>query len=77
MTRDMNIRIFRDTEHMYKTHKVLKNAVNESIKNQVLILENADVALADSKELEGKVLVSSCKPPPSACHGPLQARPNT
>lgn len=58
MTRDMNIRIFRDTEHMYKTHKVLKKAVNESIKNQVLILENADVAFADSKELEGKVLVS-------------------
>ena len=37
--REINANIFEDTEKMYKSHKVLKEAVAESIREQKLICD--------------------------------------
>lgn len=41
--REMNAKIFEDTEKMYKSHKVLKEAVAESIREQKLICDYEEV----------------------------------
>ena len=38
--REKNAAIFKDTEYQYRTNPVLKEAIDSSIKEQVLILES-------------------------------------
>lgn len=53
-----NAEIFKDTEYMYKTNAVLKEAVDSSVKQQKLIIEESEVAYDARNDLEGKVVVS-------------------
>ena len=56
--RTKNAEIFKDTEQMYRSNKILKEVIQNSIQNQKLILAN-DVLKFELPELrEGKVVVS-------------------
>lgn len=56
--RTRNAEIFRDTESMYHVHEGLKNAVEQSIAGQKVILEKDVIAHEVRKESKGQVIVS-------------------
>lgn len=56
--RTKNVEIFRDTEKMYHTNETLKEAIEQSIRNQNLILESEKIDYEMTGGREGKVVVS-------------------
>lgn len=56
--RAKNAEIFTDTEHLYKNHETLKEAVKQSVKNQMLILADDKVEYEAAGGRAGKVAVS-------------------
>lgn len=56
--KEKNAEIFKDTERMYRSNKILKDAVEHSIQNQRLILATDPVDFEPPDVREGKVVVS-------------------
>lgn len=56
--REKNAKIFKDTEKMYLTNKELMDVVDNSIRNQKLILEEDSIEINVDKSKQGKVVVS-------------------
>ena len=56
--RAKNAGIFKDTEQMYRSNKILKEVIKNSIQNQKLILTNDVMEFELPDEREGKVVVS-------------------
>ena len=56
--REKNAAIFKDTEYQYRTNPVLKEAIENSIKEQVLILESNELKVEVEDRYAGKVVVS-------------------
>lgn len=56
--RTKNAEIFKDTERMYRSNKILKEAIKNSIENQKLILASDVVEFEVPDVREGKVAVS-------------------
>ena len=56
--REKNAAIFKDTEYQYRTNPVLKEAIDSSIKEQVLILESDNLKVEIEDKYAGKVVVS-------------------
>ena len=56
--RAKNAEIFKDTEYQYRTNEILKRAVENSIQNQKLILENDTVKGSDRFDRTGRIVVS-------------------
>ena len=56
--RERNAAIFKDTEYQYRTNPVLKEAIDNSLKEQVLILESDEIKAELEDRYAGKVVVS-------------------
>lgn len=56
--RAKNAEIFKDTEQMYRSNKILKEVIKNSIQNQKLILTNDIMEFELPDVREGKVVVS-------------------
>lgn len=56
--RERNAAIFKDTEYQYRTSPVLKEAIENSLKEQVLILESDEIKAELEDKYAGKVVVS-------------------
>lgn len=56
--RAKNTEIFRDTEYLYKNNETLKEAVKQSVNNQLLILAEDKVEYEANDGRAGKVVVS-------------------
>ncbi len=56
--RTKNAEIFKDTEQMYRSNKILKEVIKNSIQNQNLILTNDGIVFEIPDVREGKIVVS-------------------
>ena len=60
MSRDLNVTIFKDTEHLVRSNDLIKESVQNSINKQMLILEKQELVVPNLNQYnnEAKVIVS-------------------